>query len=135
MAAVWNAAQATAHIRSAFRAHSFRKRREREAAVSTAGMGDYGIHRGSIDNIPELSAMSKLTFRNARDYNAAALSIQKKYRGWKGRKDFLELRQKVVKIQVRNVTYIPHKRNSHYVCGIMIILHLAYITNTRSSDT
>ncbi|KAK9934348.1 hypothetical protein M0R45_021495 [Rubus argutus] len=57
---------------------------------------DYGI---SSDDIHGLSAMSKLAFRNPRDYNSAAVSIQKKYRGWKGRKDFLALRQKVVKIQ------------------------------------
>ncbi|KAI4343405.1 hypothetical protein L6164_010757 [Bauhinia variegata] len=65
LAAVRNAAQAAARILAAFRAHSFRKRRERESAATAA----------------------------------AALSIQKKYRGWKGRKDFLTLRQKVVKIQ------------------------------------
>ncbi|KAL2332648.1 hypothetical protein Fmac_013861 [Flemingia macrophylla] len=81
--AVRNAAQAAARIQAAFRAHSFRKRKEREAAAVT----------GSIDD--EISVlMSKFS-----SYNSAALSIQKKYRGWKGRKEFLALRQKVVKIQ------------------------------------
>ena len=92
LAAVRNAAQAAARIQSAFRAHSFRKRQQREA-VSTS-MGGYGI------NSDEISAMSKLAFRKPRDYNSAALSIQKKYRGWKGRKDFLAFRQKIVQIQV-----------------------------------
>lgn len=92
LAAVRNAAQAAARIQSAFRAHSFRKRREKEAAAMDANMGEYGISG--------LSALSKLAFRNARDFNSAALSIQKKFRGWKGRKDYLALRQKVVKIQV-----------------------------------
>lgn len=97
LAAVRNAAQAAARIQSAFRAHSFRRRKEKEAAA--------GIHGYSIsDNIQDLSAMSKLVFHNSRDCNSAALSIQKKYRGWKGRKDFLALRQKVVKIQVLYVT-------------------------------
>lgn len=94
LAAVRNAAQAAARIQSAFRAHSFRRRQHREIGVS---IDDYGI---SSDDIQGLSAMSKLAFRNPRDYNSAAVSIQKKYRGWKGRKDFLALRQKVVKIQV-----------------------------------
>lgn len=94
LAAVRNAAQAAARIQSAFRAHSFRRRQQREVGVS---IDDYGI---SSDDIQGLSAMSKLAFRNPRDYNSAAVSIQKKYRGWKGRKDFLALRQKVVKIQV-----------------------------------
>lgn len=93
LAAVRNAAQAAARIQSAFRAHSFRKRQQRDLSA----IGEYGINP---DDIPGLSAISKLAFRNARDHNSAALSIQKKYRGWKGRKDYLAIRQKVVKIQV-----------------------------------
>ncbi|KAK1415859.1 hypothetical protein QVD17_31647 [Tagetes erecta] len=92
LAAVRNAAQAAARIQSAFRAHSFRKKQQKESYDS----GDeYGLRLSDIEG---LSAASKLTFRNG-SYHNAALSIQKKYRGWKGRKDFLALRQKVVKIQ------------------------------------
>ncbi|XP_021997158.1 calmodulin-binding transcription activator 4 isoform X2 [Helianthus annuus] len=92
LAAVRNVTQAAARIQSAFRAHSFRKRQQKESYVS----GDeYGI---LLSDIEGLSAASKLTFRNG-NYNNAALSIQKKYRAWKGRKDFLAFRQKVVKIQ------------------------------------
>lgn len=92
LAAVRNATQAAARIQSAFRAHSFRKRQQKESFTS----GDeYGILPSDIEG---LSVASKLTFRNG-NYHNAALSIQKKYRGWKGRKDFLALRQKVVKIQ------------------------------------
>lgn len=100
LAAVRNAAQAAARIQSAFRAHSFRKRQQSVVAVTITGAdGDeYAIFANDIQG---LSAASKLAFRNSREYNSAALSIQKKYRGWKGRKDFLALRQKVVKIQVR----------------------------------
>lgn len=97
LAAVRNAAQAAARIQSAFRAHSFRKRQQRDLAAIGASLDEYGINP---DDIPGLSAISKLAFRNARDHNSAALSIQKKYRGWKGRKDYLAIRQKVVKIQV-----------------------------------
>ena len=91
LAAVRNTTQAAARIQAAFRAHSFRQKQHREATTN-AYVDEYGI---SSDDIQELSAMSKLAFRNS-----AALSIQKKYRGWKSRKDFLALRQKVVKIQV-----------------------------------
>lgn len=96
LAAVRNAAQAAARIQSAFRAHSFRRRQQREAAISDARIDGYLLNS---DDIKGLSAMSKLAFGTARDSNLAALSIQKKYRGWKGRKEFLALRQKVVKIQ------------------------------------
>ncbi|XP_020229866.1 calmodulin-binding transcription activator 4 isoform X2 [Cajanus cajan] len=101
LAAIRNVTQAAARIQSAFRSHSFRKRRAREAAASTGGIG----------SISEISAMSKLAFRNSREDNSAALSIQKKYRGWKGRKDFLALRQKVVKIQAHVRGYQVRK---HY---------------------
>ncbi|XP_061336950.1 calmodulin-binding transcription activator 4-like isoform X2 [Gastrolobium bilobum] len=108
LAAIRNVTQAAARIQSAFRSHSFRKRRAREAAD---GINGYGINAGNIGNIPELSALSKLAFHNSREHNSAALSIQKKYRGWKGRKDFLALRQKVVKIQAHVRGYQVRK---HY---------------------
>ncbi|XP_010250677.1 PREDICTED: calmodulin-binding transcription activator 4-like isoform X2 [Nelumbo nucifera] len=93
LAAVRNAAQAAARIQSAFRAHSFRKRQQKVAAADS--VDEYGFAPDDIHGL------SKLAFRNLRDHrlDKAALSIQKKYRGWKGRKDFLALRQKVVKIQ------------------------------------
>ncbi|KAI3698548.1 hypothetical protein L2E82_42179 [Cichorium intybus] len=91
LSAVRNATQAAARIQSAFRAHSFRRRQQREYGSED----EYGILESDIEG---LSKGSKLAFRNVND-NHAALSIQKKYRGWKGRKDFVSLRQKVVKIQ------------------------------------
>ncbi|PNT46065.1 hypothetical protein POPTR_003G170600v4 [Populus trichocarpa] len=114
LAAVRNAAQAAARIQSAFRAHSFRKRQEIEASL----LDEYGISAGDIQG---LSAMSKLAFRNSQDINSAALSIQKKYRGWKGRKDFLELRQKVVKIQAHVRGYRVRK-NYKVICWAVGIL-------------
>ncbi|KAM2656404.1 hypothetical protein EV1_011912 [Malus domestica] len=115
LAAVRNAAMAAARIQSAFRAHSFRKRQQKEAGVS---IDDYGI---SSADIPGLSACSKLSFRNLRDYDSAAVSIQKKYRGYKGRKDFLVLRQKVVKIQahVRGYQVRKHYKVICWAVGIL----------------
>ncbi|XP_004504404.1 calmodulin-binding transcription activator 4 isoform X1 [Cicer arietinum] len=108
LAAIRNTTQAAARIQAAFRTHSFRKRRANEAV---AGMSRHDISASSIGNMPELSAMSKLAFRNPREFNSAALSIQKKYRGWKSRRDFLSLRQKVVKIQAHVRGYQVRK---HY---------------------
>lgn len=96
LAAVRNASQAAARIQSAFRAHSFRRRQ----AASTSATDSGDAYNFLSHDVYGLSAASKLAFRNTRDNNAAALSIQKKYRGWKGRKDFLAYRKKVVKIQV-----------------------------------
>lgn len=114
LAAVRNAAQAAARIQSAFRAHSFRKRQQRRPA-SAASIDDYGI------NSDDISAMSKLAFRNPRYYNSAALSIQKKYRGWKSRKDFLAFRQKIVKLQahVRGYQVRKHYKEICWAVGFI----------------
>lgn len=96
LTAVRNAASAAARIQSAYRAHSFRKRQQKKP-YNTISIDDYGF---SSDDVQGMTAISRLAFRNTRDNNTAALSIQKKYRGYKGRKDFLDFRQKVVKIQV-----------------------------------
>ncbi|KAI4340638.1 hypothetical protein MLD38_025452 [Melastoma candidum] len=81
LAAVRTAAQAAARIQLAFRVHSFRKRQQKLATDGVHGIAD----------------MHKLY--DTSSHNSAALSIQKKYRGWKGRKNYLSLHKKVVKIQ------------------------------------
>ncbi|XP_039012454.1 calmodulin-binding transcription activator 4-like isoform X2 [Hibiscus syriacus] len=118
LAAVRNAAQAAARIQNAFRAHSFRKRQQKEDAATADSVDEYGITLGEIQN---LSTMSKLAFRNTRDHNSAALSIQKKFRGWKGRKDFLSLRQKVVKIQA-HVRGYQVRKNYKVICWAVGVL-------------
>ncbi|OIV98470.1 hypothetical protein TanjilG_16797 [Lupinus angustifolius] len=121
LAAARNATQAAARIQAAFRAHSFRKRREREAAAAAAAFDGYDIAECSIDNIPVLYNVSKLSFQNSSHYNSAALSIQKKYRGWKGRKDFLTLRQKVVKIQAHVRGYQVRKHYTLIIWAVGIL--------------
>ncbi|GKB56812.1 ankyrin repeat-containing protein [Tanacetum coccineum] len=110
IAAVRNAAQAASRIQAAFRAHSFKKRKQKVAAERD-GADEYGILPSEIE---ALSAVSKLTFGNARHHNAA-LAIQKKYRGWKGRKDYLTLRKKVVKIQA-HVRGHQARKNYEAIC-------------------
>ncbi|XP_068655869.1 calmodulin-binding transcription activator 4-like isoform X2 [Aristolochia californica] len=93
LAAVRNSAQAAARIQAAFRAHSFHKRQQRAAS----SFDEYGL---TPDGISVLSKFQR-GFRSlpAHKINNAVLSIQKNYRGWKGRKEFLNLRRNVVKIQ------------------------------------
>lgn len=104
-AAVRNAVQAAARIQAAFRSDSFRRRQEREAAA--AAVDEYNIL--SSDTLG-MSAASKLAFHSARDTSTAALAIQKKYRGWKGRKGYLAFRDKVVKIQAHVRGYQARKQ-------------------------
>ncbi|XP_010909834.2 calmodulin-binding transcription activator 4 isoform X1 [Elaeis guineensis] len=80
--AVRNAAQAAARIQFAFRAYSFRKKHQHAAT----NQDKYGLSPEDIHGIK---------------FHKAALSIQKNYWCWKGRKEFLTLRKHVVKIQAR----------------------------------
>lgn len=93
LAAVRNSAQAAARIQAAFRAHSFRKRQQKSEGVCN----EYGMTQADLQGISSIQR----ALRNHRDQNLnkAATCIQRKYRGWKGRKEFLTLRQHVVKIQ------------------------------------
>ncbi|KAJ9563960.1 hypothetical protein OSB04_009120 [Centaurea solstitialis] len=110
LAAVRNAAQAASRIQAAFRAHSFKKRKQ----MAAAGVREDGYELLSSEDIEGLSAASKSAFGSARDHKAA-LAIQKKYRGWKSRKDFLTLRQKVVKIQA-HVRGHQARKNYETIC-------------------
>ncbi|CAN6270445.1 unnamed protein product [Urochloa humidicola] len=94
LAAVRNAAQAAARIQNAFRAFSFRKRQQKTARLRD----EYGMTQEDID---ELAAASRFYHQasSGQFYDKAAVSIQKKYKGWKGRKHFLNMRRNAVKIQ------------------------------------
>lgn len=119
LGAVRNAAHAAARIQAAFRAHSFRKRQQTEAATAAAAASCVDEYGFTPNDIQGLSAASKMAFRNLYDHNKAALSIQKNYRSWKGRKDFLTLRQKVVKIQAHVRGYQVRKKHICWAVGIL----------------
>jgi hypothetical protein len=92
LGAVRNAAQAAARIYQVFRVQSF----QRKQAVQYED--DNGV-------ISDERAMSLLSYKPSKPgqldpTHAAASRIQNKFRGWKGRKEFLLIRQRIVKIQV-----------------------------------
>ncbi|XP_075494269.1 calmodulin-binding transcription activator 2-like isoform X1 [Primulina tabacum] len=91
LAAVCNATQAAARIHQIYRIQSFQRKQLNR--------------QGSEVLSPDEKAVSLLTTKTSRlgqsagVANAAATRIQKKFRGWRIRKEFLLLRQKIVKIQ------------------------------------
>ncbi|KAD1449640.1 hypothetical protein E3N88_42811 [Mikania micrantha] len=90
LAAVCNATQAAARIHQVFRVQSFQKKQ---------------LHAATQFGFSDERALSLLALKTARTSqhdetgHAAAIRIQNKFRSWKGRKDFLIMRQRVVKIQ------------------------------------
>ncbi|KAM0870080.1 hypothetical protein ACQ4PT_040253 [Festuca glaucescens] len=118
LAAVRNAAQAAARIQNAFRAFSFRKRQHKDARLKD----EYGMTQEDID---ELAAASRLYNQhhvsNSQFCDKAAVSIQKKYKGWKGRKNFLNMRRNVVKIQAHVRGHQVRKKYKTFVSTVSVL--------------
>ncbi|CAI9109464.1 OLC1v1009286C2 [Oldenlandia corymbosa var. corymbosa] len=92
LAAVRNATQAAARIHQVFRVQSFQRKQ----------MKDYGDNELGISGGRALSLLSGKTKKaglHDEPGHAAAIRIQNKFRSWKGRRDFLRMRQRVIKIQ------------------------------------
>ncbi|KAF4365991.1 hypothetical protein F8388_019235 [Cannabis sativa] len=90
LTAVRNATQAADRIHQMFRMQSLERRRLNE-------YGDDGL----LDEraLSLLAGKSSKAGPNDGQTHTAAVQIQKKYRGWKKRKEFLIIRQRIVKIQ------------------------------------
>ncbi|XP_010229054.1 calmodulin-binding transcription activator 3 isoform X2 [Brachypodium distachyon] len=113
LGAVRNAAQAAARIYQVFRVQSF----QRKQAVQ------YEDDSGVISDERALSLLSYKTSKPGQfdPKHAAATRIQNKFRGWKGRKEFLLLRRRVVQIQahVRGHQVRKHYRKIIWSVGIV----------------
>ncbi|KAL8132704.1 hypothetical protein AgCh_008252 [Apium graveolens] len=92
LAAVCHATQAAARIHQVFRIQSFQKKQLKEYDDTQLGMSDE--HALSL-----LAVKSNRSGHRDEPVHAAATRIQNKFRSYKGRKDFLIFRQRVVKIQ------------------------------------
>ncbi|KAB2635436.1 calmodulin-binding transcription activator 2-like [Pyrus ussuriensis x Pyrus communis] len=92
LTAVTNATQAADRIQQMLRMQSFERRRITEHDIDELGM-------------PDERAISLITSKSHKVgpvngfAHTAAVQIQKKFRGWKKRKEFLIIRQRIVKIQ------------------------------------
>lgn len=93
LAAVRNSAQAAAGIRAAFRIHSFRQRQLTKCRDDSSEIPGELIAIASLNKPQKVGHFSD-------SLHSAAVRIQQKYRGWKGRKEFLKIRSRIVKIQV-----------------------------------
>lgn len=93
LAAVRKSAHAAALIQAAFRSCSFRHRQLNKSNENISDVGLDLVALGSLNKVQKISHFE--------DYlHSAAVRIQRKYRGWKGRKEFLKIRNRIVKIQV-----------------------------------
>lgn len=105
LTAVRNATQAANRLHQVFRMQSFQRKQ-------LSGFDDDDDELGISNELAVSFAASKTKNPGQSEVfaHSAATHIQKKYRGWKKRKEFLLIRQRVVKIQVLPFTepFIPH---------------------------
>lgn len=105
LAAVRKSAQAAAMIQASFHANSFQYRQLNKSSD------------GVCDNSLDVGALVSLTNKGRKighfsdSLHSAAVKIQQKYRGWKGRKEFLKIRNRIVKIQAH---VRGHQVRKHY---------------------
>jgi len=95
LAAVCNATQAAARIHQVFRMQSFQRKQLKEF-----GDDKFGISDERALSLVKVNGKSHKSGSRDEPVHAAAIRIQNKFRGWKGRKEFLMIRQRIVKIQV-----------------------------------
>ncbi|XP_061365449.1 calmodulin-binding transcription activator 2-like isoform X2 [Gastrolobium bilobum] len=92
LTAVRNATQAADRIHQVFRMQSFQRKQLTQYEDDEFGLSDQLA----------LSLLASKAHKSGQGdglANAAAVQIQKKFRGWKKRKEFLIIRQRIVKIQ------------------------------------
>ena len=94
LAAVCNASQSFARIHEDFLVKSFPKKQLKEYGDDKFGMSDERV----------LSLLALRTNKSGQHYlpvhAVAAIRIQNKFRCWKGRREFLIIKQRMVEIQV-----------------------------------
>ncbi|XP_074585164.1 calmodulin-binding transcription activator 3-like isoform X2 [Curcuma longa] len=114
LTAVRNASQAAARIHQAFRVHSFHRKKLAESGNDKSGMFDERA-------LSRVSIKSQKPGQSDTPLHAAAVRIQNKFRGWKGRKEFLIFRQRVVKIQAHVRGHQVRKRIRNIVWSVGIV--------------
>ncbi|CAH8361876.1 unnamed protein product [Eruca vesicaria subsp. sativa] len=116
LTAVRNASQAAARIHQVFRAQSFQKKQMKEFGDRKIGMSEERA----------LSMLAPKTHKQGRAHSddsvqAAAIRIQNKFRGYKGRKDYLITRQRIIKIQAHVRGYQVRKNYRKIIWSVGIL--------------
>ncbi|KAL8137158.1 hypothetical protein V2J09_003159 [Rumex salicifolius] len=114
LAAVCNATQAADRIHQVYRMLSLQRNQ----------MSQYGDD-GSVLNDELISSLMSSRVPKAgqsrEQVHSAAVQIQKKYRGWKKRKEFIDIRQRVVKIQALVRGHQVRKRYKTVIWSVGIL--------------
>ncbi|PON64836.1 Notch [Parasponia andersonii] len=114
LAAVRKSAHAAALIQASFRNRSFRHRQLTKIRDDVSNDSVDLVALGSLNKVQQSSHFE--------DYlHSAAKKIQKKYRGWKGRKEFLDIRSRIVKLQAYVRGHQVRKQYKKLVWSVSIL--------------
>lgn len=114
LSAVRNATLAAARIHQVYRVQSFQRKK----------LAQYSKEMTRLSDVQDLSLISIKTNKSGQldtPAHFAAIRIQNKFRGWKGRKEFLIIRQRIVKIQAHVRGHQVRKRYKKIVWTVGII--------------
>ncbi|KAG9157670.1 hypothetical protein Leryth_014195 [Lithospermum erythrorhizon] len=114
LAAVCNATHAAARIHQIFRIQSFHRKQLIEQETN-------GLSSSDENDLALLAAKAYRLGQGEGTDHGAALCIQKKYRGWKKRKEFLLIRQRIVKIQAHVRGHQVRKKYKPIVWSVGIL--------------
>ncbi|XP_068661110.1 calmodulin-binding transcription activator 1-like isoform X2 [Aristolochia californica] len=114
LAAVRNSAQAAARIQGAFRVQSFIQRQSTRISDEHSEVSNELIALASLNKTQKVGHFSD-------SLHAAAVRIQQKFRGWKGRKEFLNIRHRIVKIQAHVRGHQVRKQYKKVVWSVSIV--------------
>lgn len=115
LAAVRNSAQAAARIQAAFHVHSFRQRQLTKCSDDDSEISSDLVALASMNSKP------RKVGRFSDSLHAAAVRIQQKYHGWKGRKEFLKIRNRIIKIQAHVRGHQVRKQYKKVVWSVSIV--------------
>ncbi|GFZ13843.1 ethylene induced calmodulin binding protein [Actinidia rufa] len=114
LAAVRKSSHAAALIQAAFRARSFRHRQHTKSNSEISETSLDLVTLGLLNKVQKVSHFE--------DYlHSAAIRIQQKYRGWKGRREFLKIRKRIVKIQAHVRGHQVRKQYKKVVWSVSIV--------------
>lgn len=115
LAAVRNATQAAGRIHQVFRMQSFQRK------YVSKGAGDDESLLNDEQFLSLVSSKIKRPGHPDEQAHSAAIRIQKKFRGWKKRKEFLIIRERVVRIQAHVRGHQVRKRYKPVVWSVGIL--------------
>ncbi|KAF8079939.1 hypothetical protein N665_0989s0009 [Sinapis alba] len=117
LTAVRNATQAAARIHQVFRAQSFQKKQLKEFGDRKLGMSE----ERALSMLAPPKTHKPGRAHSDDSVQAAAIRIQNKFRGYKGRKDYLITRQRIIRIQAHVRGYQVRKNYRKIIWSVGIL--------------